>query len=138
MPRSQLITTRTGIDACIQLIDEGVKEVLADQPDAELSEDEVWTDLAASLLVDANEKIAREVCRTQIGWVPQSLEDLWVRRAEDRRQQQLANGRARTRAAAEAKAAAEKAAAVAERDRIRAQRCPTCFVTRTPAGNCNC
>lgn len=74
-----MITRTSTYDECVKEIDESCKEVMADSAydGMELSEDEVWTDLAASLLTDASEAVAREVCRCQVGYVPQQLERLW-------------------------------------------------------------
>jgi hypothetical protein len=76
------ITATSTYDECVRAIDESAKEImldLADSADGEVSEDEVWTDLATSLLLDADEAVAREVCRCQIGWVPQQLAEHWKR-----------------------------------------------------------
>lgn len=70
-----MITKQSTYDECVAEINAGVQDVLADYgPDFDLSEDEVWTDLAASVLIDADPAVAREVCRCQLGYVPQSLE----------------------------------------------------------------
>lgn len=76
-----MITRKSTYDECVMEIDESAKEVMLDMAygDEELPEDEIWTDLAASLLVDADPEVAREVCRCQIGWVPQQLAEHWKR-----------------------------------------------------------
>lgn len=61
-------------------IEAGVADVLADLgPDADVSEDEVFCDLAAAMLVDADRAVAREVCRVQLGFVPAGLLSHWQR-----------------------------------------------------------
>lgn len=134
-----LITSRSTYDHCVMAIDIAVKDFMYDQEgQIDVSEDDVWCDMASALLTDASEAVAREVCRCQLGFVPQDLERLWRDRA-------LANARAKAerlkvkaaekrQAALEAEQAANAAAAQALRDRT----CPKCFVVRAPSGACNC
>lgn len=72
------ITYASTYDELIEHLEVGVREVMADFGDeAELSEDEVYVDLAASILIDAKPAVAREVLRCTVGFVPQSLEAAW-------------------------------------------------------------
>lgn len=134
------ITTRSSYDTCVTAINEAVKEWMLDQPEiaAETSEDEIWADMAASILVEASPKTAEEVCRVQLGYVPQALRRLWVMRDEAKKVQAKVQSQNRAQRLREEKAAAEAQAAQAERDRIRARTCPVCFTVKTPAGTCNC
>lgn len=71
----------TNYDNAVAEIEIAVKECMADfGDDMAISEDEMWVDMAASILVDADEAVAREVCRCTIGYIPQSLESLWAAR----------------------------------------------------------
>lgn len=71
----------TTYEAALEAINAGVRDCLADfGEEMEISEDEIFVDMAASVLIDAEPAVAREVCRVQIGYVPQSLETLWKQR----------------------------------------------------------
>jgi DNA polymerase elongation subunit (family B) len=134
------ITNRSTYDQCVRAINEAVKEFLLDQPEiAEtVSEDEVWVDMASSLLTEAAPKVAEEVCRVQIGFVPQPLRHLWVQRERAKRVTDLERQRAKT---VERKAARERAELEAEETRRMAERanmCMNCFTVRAPSGACNC
>jgi hypothetical protein len=77
-----VITRTSTYDECVKEINESCKEVMLDLADSgtgELSEDEVWVDLAEGILWDADEAVAREVFRCQIGWVPQGIAEHWKR-----------------------------------------------------------
>jgi hypothetical protein len=69
-----MITKDSTYEECVKEIDLGVQDCMADFGDEmEISEDEIWVDIARSVLVDASEDVAREVCRCQIGWMPEDL-----------------------------------------------------------------
>lgn len=135
-----MITSRSTYEQIVKEIDESAAEVAADAAydGIELSPDEVWTDLAASLLIDANEAVARDVCRCQIGFVPQDLERIWEQR-------RLARAEKARKAAIEraAKLRVERAAAEQERRRteiaaVRSARCERCFTVPAANGRCFC
>lgn len=132
------ITSYSTYDTCVAQINEAVQEVLLDQADAGLAEDEVWTDMAAALLMDANERVAREVCRTQLGFVPQDLERHWLRRAQARAAASRERAVAKAAEKREARAAAEKAAEEAAKAAQRASLCRTCFTIPAANGRCLC
>jgi hypothetical protein len=69
------ITQESTYEECVAAINEAADDLAGEYPD--VSPDEFWTDLATSMLTEASEKVAREVCRVQIGWVPLDLEMLW-------------------------------------------------------------
>lgn len=133
------ITGRSTVDQCIAHIDAAVKDFMYDQEgQIDVSEDEVWTDMASALLVDASETVAREVCRTQLGWTPQALELLWQERAAAKK---VADRQRRLERAEDRKtkrAQAERDALEAERAKVREARCPRCFTVKAPSGACNC
>lgn len=133
------ITSHTRPDTCIRLIHEAAKEFMLDQAGFPgLSEDEVWTDLAASMLVDASERTAREVCRREIGYVPQSLEELWKQRKLAQSKKDRERAKERVLADRKAREEAERAAQRAELDAVRAARCPKCFTLPSAKGACLC
>lgn len=132
------ITTRSSYDQCVEVIDEAVKEVLLDQPDIEAGEDEIWADLAASLLLDANPKVAEEVCRCQLGYVPAGLRAVWALRIKAKREQAALKSQERQQKLMKEKKDAEAAQRRAEVQAVRDARCPRCFIVKTPAGQCNC
>lgn len=134
------ISPRSTYDDCVRAIDAARDEVLADlaYEGQELSEDEVWCDLAASYLVDASRPVAEEVCRVQLGFVPGQLLQHWER--QDRIRATYEANR-RKEKAAEKVAARERRAAdalEAERRRVKDATCPKCFTVRAPSGACNC
>lgn len=133
------ITRRSTYEACVKEISDSAEEVLGDiGVNEDVPADEVWADLAASLLIDAKPDVAREVCRCQLGYVPQSLESLWAQQAAAAK----ALARAKAKAAAAKKKAERRQAEVdqrhAERDAVRAARCPECFCIPSAAGHCMC
>lgn len=133
------ITSRSTYEQCVAHINAAVKDFLYDQEgQIEVSEDEVWTDLAAALLVDASENVAREICRIQLGWVPQSLERLWQERARAKKEADRKRVQERAAAKKEKRAQDARDALAAEREAVRAARCPNCFTVKAPSGACNC
>jgi hypothetical protein len=134
-----VITNRSTYDQCVQEIDLAVKEVILDQDlEGDVSEDEVWCDMAASILLDASESTAREVCRVQLGFVPMALEAVWSSRKAAKRAADLERERAKTvQRRADAEAAAE-AKRLADLEKLRAARCPTCFTVPSASGACLC
>lgn len=142
MPNSTLtgLNNRSTYDQCVAAIDAAVVEVLADSAyeGMELSEGDVWCDLATAYLSDASRPVAEEVCRVQVGFVPGQLLEHWARqdaakKALDRRRQQE---KAAARKAA--KEQAERDAEEATRQAIKDNTCPKCFTVRAPSGACNC
>jgi len=132
------ITGRSTYDQCVAHINAAVQDFMYDQEPTDISEGEIWVDMASALLVDASESVAREVCRCQIGFVPQDLERLWQQRKEVKKI--LERKRYKERAEAKKVQAAEAAAAAkaAEVQALRDRTCPTCFTVKAPAGGCNC
>jgi hypothetical protein len=133
-----MITTRSSYEDCVAEIDLALKDVLADQPDIEAGQDEIWADLAASILIDANRKVAEEVCRVGLGFTPSSLLQVWKQRDEAKAEASRVASRARAQRAREERAAAEAARDAAALQAVKDARCMSCFTVRTPAGNCNC
>lgn len=133
-----MITTRSSYEDCVAEIDLALKDVLADQPDIAAGEDEIWADLAASILIDANRRTAEEVCRVGLGYTPMSLLQVW--KLQDEAKAAAARARARELAAQKraAKQAAEREAEAAALQAVKDARCGRCWTVRTPAGNCNC
>lgn len=132
------ITRRSTYDQCVKEIDAAVQEFMLDQAEADLPEDEVWTDLAASLLIEASPVTGREVCRVQLGFVPQDLERLWLAQEQARIAAAKAKAQAKAEARRQERQQAEKDARHAERDAVRAARCPKCFTLPSAAGSCLC
>lgn len=132
------ITSYSTYETCIAQINAAVQEFLLDQAEADLSEDEVWTDMAAALLIDASERVAREVCRVQLGFVPQDLEEHWRRRAQAKAAASRERAVAKAAEKREARAAAEKAADAAAKAAERASLCGTCFTIPAANGRCLC
>ena len=69
-PRFAWITEST-YDECVAAINAMADELTAELGDA--CPDDVWADLAASMLLDADPDVAAEVCRCQLGFVPDAL-----------------------------------------------------------------
>ncbi len=134
------ITLRTSYEKCVEIIDAAVKEALeeAAYDGMEVSEGDIWTDMATSYLLDASEDVAREVLRCQIGFVPQQLQRVWKQRAAARRALQVQRAVERRIAAAAKRAAAAEAAREAAVQAVRSARCPKCFTVPAPSGACNC
>lgn len=142
-----MITRKSTYDEIVKEINDSAAEVLQDAAydGMELSEDEVWADLATSYLLDADRTIAEEVCRCQLGYVPGQLQDRWERERLallERHAATVAAAKARAQARKEKIAQDRKTAAhlarEAERDRIRANTCPECRTLRSPNGACFC
>lgn len=135
-----MITTKSTYDEIVKEINDAAAEVTQDAAydGMELSEDEVWTDLATAYLIDAKREVAEEVCRIQLGFVPGQLLNIW--RAQDEAKDQAKRKKALERAAAkrDEKGRAEAAERAAQRDAIRAARCSVCFTVPSPSGACNC
>lgn len=132
------ITNRSTYDDCVRLIDLAVRDVMLDQAEANLAEDEVWCDMAAALLIDANRPVAREVCRVQLGFVPLDLLHHWERQDAARQVYELERQRNKAATRAQEKVAQEAAARESARKAIKDATCPTCFTVRSPSGACNC
>lgn len=69
------ITRKSTYDECVTEINLCVQDWVQDQPElaAEAAEDELWLDMARSVLMDADPRVAREVFRCELGWVPQGF-----------------------------------------------------------------
>jgi acetone carboxylase gamma subunit len=133
------ITNRSDYDACVTAIDTAVKEFMYDQEgQIDVSEDEVWVDMAAALLADASENVAREVCRCQLGFVPQDLERMWRQRAHANAKVKMERMKVKAAEKKQAALEAEQAAEPARVQSLRDRTCPKCFVLRAPSGACNC
>ncbi len=134
------ITLRTSYEKCVEIIDAAVKEALeeAAYDGMEVSEGDIWCDMATSYLLDAREDVAREVLRCQIGFVPQQLRQVWKQRAAARQALQVQRAEERRIAAAAKRAAAAEAAREAELQAVRSSRCPKCFTVPAASGACNC
>lgn len=139
------ITTRTGYQTALRAIELAVAEVVADQPDLEGREDEVFTDLAESILIDASEEVGREVCRYQLGFVPQSLANHWAKRraadavtASQREAARKQQARERAEQAKITRGRRVRAEQEEARRNIVASLCPRCFTVPAASGNCNC
>lgn len=141
MPNTTMqITTRSDYDTCVRVINESVKEFLLDQPQIaeDTAEDEIWADMAAALLTEAAPKVAEEVCRCQLGYVPQELRRLWTERLRAKKVADLQRQRDKTAERKAAKEQADRDAVEAERQTIKDNTCPRCFTVKAPSGACNC
>jgi hypothetical protein len=54
-------------------IDIGVAETLAENP--EMSEDDIWHDIIVAYAFDLDVDTARELCRTEFGYIPHDLKE---------------------------------------------------------------
>jgi hypothetical protein len=63
--------THKTLDAAISAMDVFIEDVIGDNPG--LSADDVAYDAVLSVAFDCEEEIGRELCRTQLGFVPDSL-----------------------------------------------------------------
>lgn len=147
MTDTTMITSRSSVEQCREALRASVTEVMSDlaYEGMELSEDEVYCDLAASLLMDASRSVAEEVCRIEIGFVPHGLLDFWKR--QDRSRQQLQERRAEEEKVRRAVVVQQRreqrleAQAVQQDEdvaKLRAQRCPRCFTIPAANGACMC
>lgn len=134
------ITVRSSHDQCVSAIEDAVKEFLLDQPQiAEtVSLDEVWVDMAASLLTEAAPKVAEEVCRTQIGYVPQPLRRLWAERIHAQKVAHAKKAQERKQVKRESTREANLRQLAAAAAAQRANTCQRCFTVRAANGSCNC
>lgn len=139
------ITVRTGYRVAVRAIETAVAAAVADNPELEGREDEVWADMAASMLTDASEDVGREVCRTQLGYVPQALDRYWKkRRAVDAvtaaQREEMRKTANRKEAERQRNVRARKAAAarVEARQTLVASLCSRCFTVPAANGRCNC
>lgn len=136
--KAMTITHRSTYEQCVAEIDESAEEVVNDQAGLGASPDEIWADLASSLLIDAKPDVAREVCRCQLGYTPQTLENLWAQ--QEAAAKALAKKKAQAAAAKkkEDRRLAEIAQRHAERDAVRAARCAGCGTVPAANGACFC
>lgn len=65
------IDTESSYDECVAAINAMATELKTELGDA--CPDDVWADLATSMLLDAHPEVAAEVCRCQLGFVPEQL-----------------------------------------------------------------
>lgn len=70
-----MITHESTYDEVVAYIDAAAEEVAADSAydGAEINPDDIWHDLAISMLSDADPAVAREVGRCQLGWEEQDF-----------------------------------------------------------------
>lgn len=130
-----MITNRSTYETVVREIERAVLDVALDQA---LEPDEVYADVAESMLYDASESVAREVCRVQIGAVPPALSAHWRerQRASDAARRDAA--RLRTAARAAERETARQTALDRAAERRRLLTCGDCFTVRAPSGACNC
>lgn len=62
----------TDYDEAYRELEAAVRDTIADNP--EVSEDDVWHDMVASIALMCDDATALELCRTQLGSVPFDLE----------------------------------------------------------------
>lgn len=61
------ITKQSSYEEVVAAVDAAAQDVVEDLGD-EVNPDDVWHDLAISMLPDADRAVAREVGRCQLGW----------------------------------------------------------------------
>lgn len=57
-------------DEALQRINDAVQDTMADLADSgmEIGEDDVFHDIACSIMTDLSDDVAQEIARTQLGW----------------------------------------------------------------------
>lgn len=63
----------TTLDQAMEAFAVAMKDVLDDNPDGAVDADNYAFDIIKGIAQDCEEKIGRELCRTQLGFVPDSL-----------------------------------------------------------------